>query len=46
VELPLDRSDLTAILEGIFDANVRLVKIIDFLEIDDGEEEEEIDPDT
>jgi hypothetical protein len=31
--------------EGVFDANVRLEKIIDFLEIDDGEEEEE-NPDS
>ena len=45
VESPLERTDVDAILRGIFDANVRLITIIDFLEIDDGEEEEE-DPDA
>ncbi len=45
VELPLERADVDAILQGIFDANARLLQIIDFLEIDDGEEEEE-DPDA
>lgn len=46
MELPLDRRDVDAILKGIFDANARLVKIIDYLEIDDDEEEEEDDPDA
>jgi len=46
VELPLDRADVEAILTGIFDANIRLVTIIDFPEIDDGEEEEEDDSDA
>lgn len=45
MELPLERTDVDAILKGIFDANARLMTIIDFLEIDDGEEEEE-DPDA
>lgn len=45
MEPSLERRDVDAILTGIFDANARLVKIIDFLEIDDGEEEEE-DPDA
>lgn len=46
MEPPLDRKDVDAILTGIVDANTRLVKIIDFLEIDDGEEEEEDDSDA
>jgi hypothetical protein len=45
VESPLDRNDVTAILTGLFDANRKLDEIKDFLEIDDGEEEEEDDPD-
>ena len=41
MNLPLDRGDVTAILTGLFNANAKLDEIIDFLEIDDGEEEEE-----
>ena len=46
MELPLDRDDVTAILTGLFDANAKLDEIKEFLEIDDGEEEEEDDPDA
>lgn len=44
MELPIGRADVDVILTGIYDANVRLEKVIDFLEINGGEEEE--DPDS
>ncbi|MGH2935542.1 MAG: hypothetical protein ACRDL2_13655 [Gaiellaceae bacterium] len=45
MELPLDRSDVTAILIGLFNTNRKLDDIIDYLGID-GEEEAEEPPDA
>jgi hypothetical protein len=44
VALPLDARDVQTIMNGLFEANVKLDKILRYLsEDDDGEEEE--DPD-
>jgi len=43
-EFPLDRADVTTILEALFDLKVDVSRILDLLEEDDdGEEEEEPD---
>jgi hypothetical protein len=46
-ELPLDREDVAAILETLFDIRSNTDRILAILEYDDGEEEEEeADPDA
>jgi hypothetical protein len=43
MEFPLDRADVNAILVGVFNANVKLSRIMEALGIDGEEEEEDLD---
>ena len=45
-EFPLDRADVTTILEALFDLKVDVSRILDLLEEDDDGEEEEEGPDS
>lgn len=45
-ELPLNRGDVVAIMEALFDVRVNTARILTLLEEDDGEEEEEADSDS
>jgi hypothetical protein len=45
-EPPLDREDVTTIMEILFDLRARLDRVLAILEYDDGEEEEETDLDA